>query len=194
MAELQLLGSLPRAELRERVRSRMAEFGGALRVIAEDLLGADATIDWIAVDAEGQVVVVLLGHAGRELELIATGVAQRAWVRARLKDWLMLAPNLGLRPEAKVRLLLLGTAFEGTARHAAAALGDDLELWSYRCVRNSAGVDVLLERVLGGPAPQPPSRPGSPSRPARAGASFRSALSDDKLGLSAAERAELEGG
>ena len=101
MAELQLLGSLPRAELRERVRSRMAEFGGALRVIAEDLLGADATIDWIAVDAEGQVVVVLLGHAGRELELIATGVAQRAWVRSRLKDWLMLAPNLGCGPRPR---------------------------------------------------------------------------------------------
>ena len=193
MAELQLLGSLPRAELRERVRARIAEFGGALRIIAEDLLGADAAIDWIAVDDEGQVVVVLLGHAGRELELIATGVAQRAWVRSRLKDWLMLAPNLGLRPQAKVRLLLIGTAFEGTARHAAAALGDGLELWSYRGVRNSAGVDVLLERVWGGPAPQPSIPPGSASRPARASSSFRSALSDDKLGLSAAERAELEG-
>jgi hypothetical protein len=171
----------------------MAEFGGALRVIAEELLGADATIDWVAVDAQGQVVVVLLGHAGRELELIAAGVAQRAWVRARLRDWLKLAPNLGLEPEAKVRLLLIGAAFEGTARHAAAALGDGVELWSYRCVGNASGVDVLLERVWGDPAPHPSPCPGSRSTNAGTSSPFRSELSDAKLGLSAAERAELEG-
>ncbi|HME72337.1 MAG TPA: hypothetical protein VKM54_21090 [Myxococcota bacterium] len=192
MAELQLLGSLPQAELHERVRARMAEFGGALRVIAEDLLGADTTIDWIAVDGQGQVAVVLLGQAGRELELIATGVAQRAWVSARLKDWLQLAPNLGLRPEAKVRLLLIGTAFDGTARQAAAALGEALELWTYRCVRNGAGVDVLLERVSGGPAPHSSGfRSHSPAPPTTS--AFRSDLSDAQLGLSPAERAEFEG-
>jgi hypothetical protein len=189
VAELQLLGSLPRAELHERVRARMAEFGGALRVIAEDLLGADTTIDWIAVDVEGQVAVVLLGQAGRELELIATGVAQRAWVSARLKDWLQLAPNLGLKPEAKVRLLLIGAAFDGTARQAAAALGETVELWTYRCVRNGAGADVLLERASGPASSGPRSRsPGAPPTSA-----FRSNLSDPQLGLSAAERAEFEG-
>lgn len=189
MAELQLVGSLPRAELHERVRARMAEFGGALRVIAEDLLGADTTIDWIAVDVQGQVAVVLLGQAGRELELIATGLAQRAWVSARLKDWLQLAPNLGLQPEAKVRLLLIGTAFDGTARQAAEALGEAVELWTHRCVRNGAGVDVLLERATGPASSGPRSRlPASPPISA-----FRSNLSDPQLGLSAAERAEFEG-
>jgi hypothetical protein len=167
----------------------MAEFGGALRVIAEDLLGADTTIDWIAVDAQGQVAVVLLGQAGRELELIATGVAQRAWVSARLKDWLQLAPNLGLRPEAKVRLLLIGTMFDGTARQAAAALGEAVELWTQRCVRNGAGVDVLLERATYPASSAPLSR--SPASPPTS--SFRSDLSNAKLGLSAAERAEFEG-
>jgi len=166
----------------------MAEFGGALRVIAEELLGADATIDWVAVDAEGRAVLVLLGHPGRELELIAAGVAQRAWVSARLKDWLKLAPNLGLRPEAEVRLVLIGTAFDGTARQAAAALGETVELWGYRCVRNGTGVDVLLERVPGGSA----ASGGLASRPPPPASSFRSELSDAKLGLSPAERTELE--
>jgi hypothetical protein len=193
VAELQLVASLPRAELQERVRARMAEFGGALRVIAENLLGADAPIDWIAVDARGEVAVVLLGQAGRELELIATGVAQRAWVSARLKDWLQLAPTLGLRPEAKVRLLLLGTRFDGTARQAAAALSDEgIELWTYRCVRNGAAGDVLLERVAGSGHPDPQgARSRSPAPPPTS--PFRSALSDAQLGLSAAERAEFEG-
>jgi len=193
VAELQLLGSLPRAELHERVRARMAEFGGALRILAADLLGAEATIDWIAVDAQGQVAVILLGTAGRELELIATGVAQRAWVGARLKDWLQLAPNLGLRPEAKVRLLLLGTAFDAIACQAAAALGDAVELWTYRGVRNGAGVDVLLERAAGSLAPTSSPGPRSRSRGAGTTSPFRSELSDAQLGLSAAERAEFEG-
>ncbi|HBZ72216.1 MAG TPA: hypothetical protein DEP35_21780 [Deltaproteobacteria bacterium] len=193
MAELQLLGSLPRAELHERVRGRMAELGGALRIIGEDLLGADAPIDWVAVDAQGQVAVILLGKAGTELELIATGLAQRAWVSARLKDWLQLAPNLGLRAEAKVRLLLIGTAFDGIARQAASALGDTVELWTYRCIRNGAGVDVLLERVCGGKAPNPDGRRSRPPLPATTSA-FRSELSDAQLGLGAAERAEFEDG
>jgi hypothetical protein len=169
----------------------MAEFGGALRVIAEDLLGADSRIDWIAVDALGQVTLVLLGQAGRELELIATGVAQRAWVSARLKDWLQLAPNLGLSPEAKVRLLLVGATFDGTARQAASALGEAVELWAHRCVRNGAGVDVLLERVSGGAAPASPRRRPPPPPATHA---FRTELSDLELGLTPAERAEFEGG
>lgn len=193
MAELELLGSLPRAELHERVRARMAEFGGALRIIAEDLLGAGATIDWIAVDAQGRVALVLLGQAGRELELIATGVAQRAWVSARLKDWLQLAPNLGLRPEAKVRLLLIGTAFDSIACQAAAALGDAVELWTYRGVRNGAGVDVLLERASGSLPSPSSSGPRSRSPAPATTSTFRSELSDAQLGLSTAERAEFEG-
>ena len=171
----------------------MVELGGALRIIAENLLGADAPIDWVAVDAEGQAAVILLGKAGRELELIATGLAQRAWVSARLKDWLQLAPNLGLRPEAKVRLLLIGTAFDGIARQAASALGDTVELWTYRCIRNGAGVDVLLERVCGGEAPSTHGLRTRSPVPATTSA-FRSELSDAQLGLGAAERAEFEDG
>jgi len=193
VAELQFVASLPWAELQERVRARMAEFGGALRVIAENLLGADAPIDWIALDERGEVAVLLLGQAGRELELIATGVAQRAWVAARLRDWLQLAPNLGLRPEARVRLLLIGARFDGTARQAAAALSDEgIELWSYRCVRNGTAADVLLERIAGSVHPDSRgARARSPAPPPTS--AFRSALSDAQLGLSAAERAEFEG-
>jgi len=190
VAEFQLGGALSGAELRERVRARMAEFGGALRVLAENLLGADAAIDWVAVDAQGQVALVLLGLPGQELELIATGIAQRAWVGARLKDWLQLAPNLGLRPEAKVRLLLLGAAFDGTARQAASALGDAVELWTYRCLRDGgAGVDIFLERI-----PPGAHRSSLRSQAPPAASTFRSDLSDAKLGLSPAERAEFEGG
>jgi hypothetical protein len=152
-----------------------------LRLVAESLLGADSPIDFVGVDAEGRTVIVLVGNPGGDLELVARGLAQRAWVQPRLRDWLQLAPHLGVRPEAGVRLLLLSTGFRAESRAAAAALAPGApELILYRCVRNGAGVDALLEPLEIAPAAPAPTAP------------FRTGLTDADLGISPEERREFD--
>jgi hypothetical protein len=193
MPELALCPAPPRAELVRQLRARAGELWPALRVIAEDVLGADATIDWVALEPGGRVVAVLVGESGQDLELVARALAQRAWLEPRIRDWLQLAPRVGLRPEAGVRALLVCPGFRSEAIAAARALGPDvLTLASYRCVRDRSGVSVLLEPIerapeetaAGGAEPLPP--PGPAPEP------FRTGLSDLDLGLTAEERHEFE--
>jgi hypothetical protein len=191
MPELALCPAPPRAELVRQLRARAGETWPALRVIAEDVFGADATIDWVSLEPGGRAVAVLVGEAGQDLELVARALAQRAWLARRIRDWVQLAPRVGLRPEAGVRALLICPAFRGEAIAAARSLGPDvLTLASYRCVRDRSGVSVLLEPLqerasegfaaeaepTAGPAPEP----------------FRTGLSDLDLGLTAEERHEFE--
>ena len=184
MSDLSLTNPPPRAELLRHLRARIHDAAPELRVVAQELLGAGAPIDFVAVDPAGRVTLLLVGGAGEDLELVARGLAQRAWVVPRVRDWLQFAPELGARPEAGVRLILLCPDFSPESRGAAGALGDAAPaLWSYRCVRNGAGVDALID-PLEAPAPSP----GPPSD----GPSFRTGLSDADLGLSAAERSEFE--
>jgi hypothetical protein len=149
--------------------------------VAEGLLGADSPIDFVGIDAEGRAVIVLVGDAGGDLELVTRGLAQKAWVEPRLRDWLQLAPHLGVRPEAGVRLLLLCPGFRAESRAAVSALGPDApELILYRCVRNGASVDALVEPLE-----------NAPTAPAAA-APFRTGLTDADLGISPEERREFE--
>jgi len=169
------------------LRARLGQLGRGLRALAEDVLGADERIDFVACDAEGRVAVLLVAEPGRELERLAEALAQRAWVAARLADWRQLAPELPLRPEAGVRALVLVAEAGPRLRTVAGALGAEApELWLYRCVRNGTGLDILLEPR--GRAPEPPS----PSRNLPLTAAFRSALTDAQLGLSPEEIAEFE--
>lgn len=167
-----------------------------LRVVAQEVLGADSPIDFVCADPAGRVALVLVGEEGQDLELVARGLAQRAWLEPRLRDWLQLAPTLGLRPEAGVQLVLLCPGFRREAEAAGRALGDAAPtLAIYRCIRNGAGVDTLLERLSGSPAPIATSRP--PPQPATEApldpvAGFRTGLTDAELGLSPSERLDLE--
>jgi hypothetical protein len=188
MPELALCPAPPRAELVRQLRARAGELWPALRVIAEDVLGADATIDWVALEPGGRVVAVLVGESGQDLELVARALAQRAWLGPRIRDWLQLAPRVGLRPEAGVRALLVCPAFRGEAIAAARSLGPDvLTLASYRCVRDRSGVSVLLE-----PMERAPEGAGVEPLPGPAPEPFRTGLSDLDLGLTAEERHEFE--
>ena len=189
MPDLSLAPPPARAELLRLLRTRLASAEGGLRILAEDILGQDARIDFVAVDASARVVLVLLAEAGGDLELVARGLAQRAWVESRLHDWLQLAPNLGLRPEAGAGLVLLCPAFGPESRGAAAALASaGPRLASYRCVRNGAAIELLIEPPLRFEEPMEPAlaaaAPGSPA--------FRTGLTDAELGLSAQERREFE--
>jgi hypothetical protein len=185
----------PRAELVARVRESLGELGASLRVLAQDVLGADARIDLVAADPEGRVTLVLWTTGDEDLALVALALAQRAWVEARLADWVQLAPQLGLSPDERVRLLLLAPEFSPTAVAAVRAADvEDIDLVRLRFLRgpgNGGGARALLEpvRLAGATRPAPaPRRPGSAPPAAR----FRSGLSDADLDLTPDERRGLD--
>ena len=155
------------------------------RPLAENVLGADARIDWVGRDGEGRCVIALVGRAGDDLALIASGLAQREWVSDRLADWAQLAPEAGFRPAAGVAVVLLAPQFRPAAIAAArAASGPPLRLAALRFVENGLGVAPLIERV---------GAAGDPAEPGAPGASgFRSGLSAAELDLTPEERAEFE--
>jgi hypothetical protein len=192
VSELEYIPNLPRAELRAALRTGSG-FAPALRVFAEDLLGADGTIDLVGVDEAGRVVVVLIGDEGQDRETVTRALAQRAWVRPRLSDWLQLAPSLPFAADAPVVALLLCPSFSSETVAAAADLGPDrIELASLRCVRNGANATVLVDRLTAagdpretGSAPRPPSGGDRSTR-------FRSGLSEADLGLTPEEISDFE--
>jgi hypothetical protein len=176
--------------LRRSLRNRIGDLDPSLRVFAEDLLGETSTIDLLAVDRTGGLVVVLIGDEGSDLELVARALALCAWVRPRIRDWLQLAPDLGLSPDAGARALICCPSFQAETITAAGSLGPAvLELVRYRWVRNSGSEGVLLERLAApGGARVPDPDDGRVAEPAP----FRTGLSDEDLNLSDEERSEFE--
>ena len=106
-SDLRYVAALPRPELRNALRRAQA-FDPPLRILAEDVLGADSSIDFVAVDPDGRVILVLIGEDGEDRELLTRAIAQRAWVRPRIRDeiWLKLWGNLSFNP---VSVLTQGT-------------------------------------------------------------------------------------
>lgn len=169
--------------LRSRLRQSLGRLEPGLRVLAEDVLGLETSLDFVAADGTGRLVLVLVAEPGRELEAIADALAQCRFLAPRVKDWRKLAPELPLDPERGVRALVVAAEFGARARAAAEALGPErLELVRSRAV-GSDGLDELELRRLR----ERPARPAA-DEPASA---FRTGLSDADLGLSAAERAEF---
>lgn len=190
MPELAWVANPSGPALRTALRARLADLGLRLRVVAEDLLGAEAPIDLLALDPQGGVVLVLVAAEGEELALVGRALAQRSWVEARLRDWVQLAPRLGIEPEAGVRLLLLAPRFEPTALAAAAALGGALVgLATFRSLRNGSTSELLLEPVPLQGAERAPARNGAAHPPV---SRFRSGLGDADLSLTPQERQDLE--
>jgi hypothetical protein len=189
LADLTLAGPPRRPQLIEGLRARLGDVVPALRLIAEGVLGADANIDFVGVEPTGRVVLILVGEEDDDLELIARAVAQRAWVEPRIRDWIQLAPNLGMRPGAGVRAVLLCPSFCHETEAAAAALGDQaVSLVRYRCVLNGGNLEILIEPIARGAA-----RASTPPRPDRSGLpAFRTGLSHEDLGLTAEEYVEFE--
>ncbi len=190
MADPELTPAPPRPELFAELRARLVSIDPRLRFFAEGVLGADARIDGVAVDdASGAAVLLLIGGPGEDLELVGRAVAQRAWVEARLEDWLKLAPELGLRPEAGVRVILACPGFRAETLAAARALGAErVQLARYQRSGNGDRVQLLLEpRAEAAAAPAP-----SVEREVAEPPLFRSGLSDAQLALTAEEKAEFE--
>jgi hypothetical protein len=184
--------TLPRKQLRDALR-RPHAFDPPLRILAEEVLGADSTIDFVAVDPGGRIVLVLIGDNEDDAALLTRGLAQRAWVKPRLRDWLQLGPSLEISASAPVVAALLSPIFSPETRAAAEAVGPEVvELWVCRCVRfapdqaGSAQASVLLEALSTRTrtATEPPL-------PSGGGGRFRSGLSEDDLGLSPEEVREF---
>lgn len=211
MPDLRLITPPAREPLLRGLRLRLREVVPGWRPLAEALLGAESRIDFVGLEPNGRVVIVLVGEAGEDLELVSRGLAQAEWVKARLGDWLQLAPELPLRAQAGVRAQLLCTAFRPQARAAARALGSArIGLATYRWVQNGSRLEALVEILLDdentsdvdceappiledatATASETPEQEqggrGDEALPA-----FRSNLDDDDLGLSPDELAEFE--
>ena len=196
MPDLRLISPPPRAELLRQLRGRLGHAVPGARLLAEGLLGAGAPIDFVALEPAGRVVLVLVGDGGQDLELVGRGLAQRAWVAARLGDWIQLAPNLGIRPDSEVRVLLVCPSYCSASRAAVEAIGPDVMAPAiYRCVENGASFEVLVEHVIAdelspdrlGTPPQATAKANGPSV-----AQFRTGLTDTDLGLTPEELREFE--
>ncbi len=189
LTDLRLAEAPRRSQLIEGLRSRLSEVVPALRLIAEDTLGADSRIDFVGVEPAGRVVLILVGEEGDDLELIGRAVAQRAWVEPRIRDWIQLAPNLGVRPGAGTRAILLCPSFRHETEAAAAALGDQaVSLVRYRCLLNGGSLQILIEPIArttaSGSTPPKLDRSGLPA--------VRTGLSHEELGLTAEEHVEFD--
>jgi hypothetical protein len=165
------------AALRRELRSRLGQLGVSLQILAEGLLGEDdRSIDWIALEPSGRVWIVLLDPDGDDEGLLARGLAQRAWVAARLGDWTQLAPGLAARADVRPRVLLLAPSFTRSVRVAAReADAEGIRLARYRWRMGPRGAEFQLE-ALELPAATPDVEPATPRRVASV---FRSKLRDD---------------
>jgi len=213
LPDLRLITPPPREPLLRGLRLRLRDVVPGWRPLAEGLLGAESRIDFVGLEPGGRVVIVLVGEAGEDLELVSQGLAQAEWVKARLGDWLQLAPELPVRSESGVRAQLLCSSFRPQARAAARALGSSrIGLATYRWVENGSKLEPLVEILLddedASGVPQEPAaiQPDLPRDAANrtepqqqpdttqddALPSFRSNLVDEDLGLTPEELAEFE--
>ena len=186
LPDLQLIAPPPREELQRLLLPRLPDVVPGMRLLARDLLAAEGRIDFVALEPNGRVVVILVSTDEDDLEQIGQALAHRAWVEPRLQDWLQLAPSLGVRPDRGVGALLLCHTVRPETVAAAASLGGAIALARYRCVRSEAGVEALVERE-GVPEPPTPAREIPSETPP-----FRTGLSDADLDLTDAERREFD--
>jgi len=188
---------LARSETLRRLRSRLTKLPDPLEIIAEQVLGLESRIDFVAKDPRGQVVLVFLADRGSDLGLLADSLAQRSWMEPRVADWVKLAPHLGLRPQLGVRVLLLASHLDPRTIAAAKSLeghiagperrilGPDrrilgperriLDLGICRPVRNGAGLEILIDLLESPPPTRVPAAEPVTSR-------FRTGLRAEDLG------------
>lgn len=152
-------GQAGRPELLRLVGRHLGHLEEPLEVIAEQLLGLDARIDFVARDRSGQVVLVFLAESGADLATLANALAQCAWTEPRVADWLKLAPGLELRPESGVRALLLASELDPRTLAAARSLErPEVALGVCRCIHRGPELEVQID-LLESPAPTRPVTP-----------------------------------
>jgi len=142
-----------RSQRLRQLRSRLPKLPDPLEIVAEQILGLESRIDFVAKDQRGQVVLVFLADRESDLGLLADSLAQRSWMEPRVADWMKLAPHLGLRPQLGVRVLLLASHLDPRTIAAAKSLeGRVIDLGICRPVANGAGFEILID-LLEAPPP-----------------------------------------
>jgi hypothetical protein len=197
-----------RHALRRAIRRELEEMQPPLRTLAENVLADGSRIDLVARDALGDLVVVMIGGVGEDLELFTRILAHRVWVEQRIPDWLQLAPELEL--SSNVSALLLCPEFQRETLAAAGSCLPPVQLSIYRDLQATHGV-LLLEPVVLPAAEQVTVAPRVAPTPQRARASvepaprgqppgpelephpseFRSGLSEADLQITPEERREF---
>ena len=178
---------------RDDVRERLSSLSPPLRIIAENVATGSSSIDFVALDPIGHVVVVLVGRAGEDLALLTRGLSHQAWVAGQLDTWRQLAPGLDLAPRASVQVLLVCPDFSGDTRSALAQVGPGIQLVRARLVRNGSQSGLLFEPLSAAPSPSldaPHESAGGD--PASTEIAFRSGLTEADLRLTVEERREFE--
>jgi hypothetical protein len=206
LPDLRYTPARPRAELITAIREQPDCLGTSLRIVAENILGAGSTIDLVAADREGRLLLVLVGVDGEDMELFTRAIAQRAWVTPRIADWIQLAPGLALRANAPVRALLLSPVYRAETVAAAEAIGPDIiGLATYRWVQAGPATRVLIDLspresegagtqqgLQPGSSPGNSGGPGSSNDAGGTGARFRTGLTEDDLNLSPQEARDFD--
>ncbi len=163
-----------RRELLRRLRTRLPKLPDPLEIVAEQILGLESRIDFVARDQQGQVVLVFLADRGSDLTLFADALAQCSWMEPRVADWLKIAPQLGLRPELGVRALLLCPRLDPRTVAAAKSVEHpSIELGTCRPVSTGAGVEIQIDLQE-----SPPLTPAGGPTASR----FRTGLRPEDLG------------
>lgn len=164
-----------RRALRRGLAAQLARIGTSLELVVEDALGEeDAAIDWVATAPDGRAWVVLVEPATGGARLLEQALAQCAWVRARIRDWCQLAPQLGLRADLAPRALLVARDFERTTRIAAREIGEAVVLARWTGEERAPTLEPLA------PPPRPPGGPTAAAEAALVSV-FRSGLTDADL-------------
>jgi len=186
-----------RGELRRAVRERLRDLDESLQPLAEDLLAEESRIDLLARDREGRAVCVVIAERGEDDRALTRALAQLSWIESRVRDWLELAPALGLEAAAGARSWLLCPDFGPETLAVARWLSTD-RLALARCLwrRRTDGLDLFLDPVrltppVYRPAPERAPGPSPLLAPSPRRAVFRSGLRDDDFQLTPAERRSL---
>jgi hypothetical protein len=117
--------------------------------------------------------LVFLAKPGSDLTALTNALAQCAWTEPRVPDWLKLAPQLELRPERGVRVLLLSPQLDPRTIAAAQSLeGPDVALGFCRCIHHGPELEIQIDLLE---SPDPP-RLATPI-----GSRFRTGLRAEEL-------------
>jgi hypothetical protein len=178
---------------RDDVSRQLPQLSPPLRLVAKDWLAESHRIDFVTLDPEGHVVLVLQGSDGEDTALLVRALAHRAWVKARLDDWRQLAPQLGIAPQAMVRCVLLCPSFLPETVAAAETLEGAVQLVLGCTICLGTDQRVVFEALTEPTAPRAPKRPAATAAPPETSPTeadpgpdptpFRSGLTEADLGL-----------
>ncbi len=140
---------------KDEIRQQLPHLHPPLRLLGEDWLAASTTIDFVTLDPEGDVTLLLVGEAGEDPALLTQALAHRSWVAARLENWRQLAPDAGIATHAQVRAVLLCPSFAPETLAAAESLGGAIVPVRCRGIKSKGEFHAVFESL----GDSPPERP-----------------------------------